>query len=572
MLSHTLVTFLLFILLTLAASVPLASYIARVFAHEKTWADIVMGRIEYGIALLAGPSMSRQQTWAGYLGSLLLLHFFGIAVLFGLLVVQDKLPFNPQGFAGVEPLLAFNIAVSFATNTDWQAYGGESTLSYFSQTVGLCVQNFLSAATGIAVAFALMRGFTRRESPLLGNFYADTVRAALYIILPLSLLFAVVFAVQGAPQNFMSYVQALPLEGGQQIIPQGPVASQVAVKLIGSNGGGFFAANSAHPYENPTALTALLSLVAMMLLPVSLVIAFGKLVGDKRQGWALFAAMTLLLVALAAATIGFERMPNPALHDLGIDMRPSAQNIGGNLEGKEARFGVGLSALWAAVTSTTANGSVNAAMDSLMPLASIPPLLGMLLGEVVFGGVGSGLCGMLLYVLLTVFIAGLMIGRTPEYLGKKIDLREVKLAVFAMLLYPACVLGLSALALMLPGGATAVGADGAHGLTQMIYAYASAAANNGSAFAGFNGDTPYQNISLAVAMLVGRLGILAPVLAIAGSLAAKRTVPSSVGTLPTHGPTFVFLLVGVIVMFGGLTYFPVLALGPVAEHLSLFVR
>ncbi|MDR3425709.1 MAG: potassium-transporting ATPase subunit KdpA [Alphaproteobacteria bacterium] len=565
MTGNALLQFVLFAIVTMALALPCAAYLARLFVKDS-------GVVERGIARMLGPQMARQQSWIGYAFSVLFFNFLGWAFLFLILLFQSHFPWNPQNFGDLPPHLAFNVATAFMTNTDWQSYGGETTLSYFSQMAGLTVQNYLSAATGLAVAFAVVRGFVRKEEPTLGNFYADVVRVTLYVLLPLALIFAVFLIGQGVPQNMLPYVQATTLEGGQQVIAQGPVASQIAIKMLGSNGGGFFAANAAHPYENPTPLSNFAQIVSILLLPIALVIAFGKMVGDKRQGWSLFASMTILFVILLALCGWAEQTAHPALAALNVDQKITDTNIGGNMEGKETRFGIFDSVLWTTATTATSNGSVNSMLDSYMPLGGLVALFNLLVGGVIYGGVGCGIYGILVYVLITVFIAGLMVGRTPEYLGKKIEANEIKLAVIAMFIYPLGVLGFGVLSLLLPQGAGSITAYGPHGLTQTIYAYASAAANNGSAFAGFNADTVYQNIMLGIVMLIGRFGVILPVLAIAGSLAAKKTIPASSGTFPTHGVMFVVLLTGVIVMFGGLTYFPALALGPVAEHLSLFAR
>jgi K+-transporting ATPase ATPase A chain len=572
MTGNVLLQFILFAFVTMALALPCAFYLARLFSGEKTWADIVFGPIERGIEKILGPQATREQNWIGYVFSVLLFNALGGLFLYLLLLFQSHLPWNPQHLGDISPALAFNIAVAFVTNTDWQSYGGETTLSYFSQMVGLTVQNYLSAATGLAVAFAVVRGFVRKENPTLGNFYADVVRVTLYVLLPMALIFALFLIWQGVPQNMLPYVQATTLEGGQQIIAQGPAASQTAIMMLGSNGGGFFSANAAHPYQNPTPLSNFVQMISIFLLPIALVLAFGRMVGDKRQGWALFASMTALFLLLLALCFYCEQTAHPGLAGLNIDQNVSDTNIGGNMEGKETRFGIFNSVLWTVAATATSNGSVNSMLDSYMPIGGLVPLFNMLVGEVIYGGVGCGLYGILVYVLITVFIAGLMVGRTPEYLGKKIEANEIKLAIIAMFLYPLCVLGFGVISLLTPQGAGSITAYGPHGLTQTIYAYASAAANNGSAFAGFNANTVFQNILLGIVMLIGRFGVILPVMAIAGSLASKKTVPASSGTFPTHGSMFVILLTGVIVVFGGLTYFPALALGPIAEHLSLFAR
>lgn len=557
---------------TLLLAFPCAVYVAKIFAGSPLFIDAVFAPIERLVTLLAGPQMTRPQKWWDYTVSVLVFNLMGAVLLFIILITQSSLPWNPQNLPNLSPDLAFNIAVSFVTNTNWQSYGGETTLSNFSQMVGPTVQNYLSAATGIAVAFAVIRGFIRKENPALGNFYADLVRVTLYIFLPLAILFALFLIFQGVPQNMLANVQASGLEGGQQIIAQGPVASQVAIKMLGSNGGGFFNANGAHPYENPTPLSNFVQMISILLLPVALVLAFGRMVGDKRQGQALFISMSILFLALLGLCVMTEMTAHPALTALGVDQHISPTNPGGNMEGKETRFGLFGSVMWSVATTATSNGSVNSMLDSTMPLSGLVPLFNMLVGEVIYGGVGCGLYGVLIYVLITVFIAGLMVGRTPEYLGKKIEAREIKFSVIAMFLYPVCVLGFGVISLLSPEGVKSITAVGPHGLTQTIYAYASAAANNGSAFAGFNANTLYQNIMMGMVMLIGRFGVIIPVLAIAGSLAAKKITPPSSGTFPTHGVMFITLLMGVIVMFGGLTYFPALALGPIAEHLSLFAH
>lgn len=565
-----LLQFFFFVVVTLALMFPLGDYMARVFSGEAAMAEKIVGPLERLIYRLIGVHPDEQHGWLHYAAAVLMFNALGAGVLFFILLYQGQLPFNPQHLPSLSVDLAFNIAAAFVTNTDWQSYSGETTLSAFSQMLGLTVQNFLSAATGFAVAVAVVRGFVRRENRHLGNFYVDVTRAALYILLPLSLIFAVFLIWQGVPENMQATVHVKTLEGAVQNIAQGPVASQIAIKELGSNGGGYFNANGAHPYENPTPLSNMFQLISIILLPMALIVAFGRMVGDRRQGWALLATMSALFIILFAFCYWAEAGGNPAFAKFNVDQVTSETNSGGNMEGKEVRFGIFNSALWATATTATSNGSVNAMHDSFTPLGSLVPLFNMLVGEVVYGGVGSGLYGILIYVLVTVFIAGLMVGRTPEYLGKKIEIHEIKLAVIAMFLYPACVLGFGVIALLTPAGSKSLSGIGPHGLTQMIYAYASAAGNNGSAFAGLNANTVFQNITLGVVMLIGRYGIIVPVLAIAGSVAGKKIIPASSGTFPTHGLMFIILLTGVIIMFGGLTYFPALALGPIAEHLSLF--
>lgn len=566
--THALLQFGLFIIVIGALSLPLGFYVAQIFSGKSVWIEKIVSPLERLICSLAGIS-DEQQTWQQYAGAVIVFNALGGAVLFLLLMHQDVLPWNPQNLPGISASLAFNIAVSFVTNTNWQSYGGETTLSYFSQMLGLTVQNFLSAATGIAVALAVVRGFVQRERPFLGNFYIDVTRIMLYVLLPLASIFAIFLLIQGVPQTLQPSIQITTLEGTNQTIATGPVASQIAIKMLGSNGGGYFNVNASHPYENPNPLSNFFQLISIFVLPVALVISFGRMVGDKRQGWALLTSMSVLFLALLALCYAVEATGNPAFASLGVDQTISNINSGGNMEGKEVRFGIFNSALWATATTATSNGSVIAMHDSFTPLAGLVMLFNMLVGEVIYGGVGCGLYGMLIYVILTVFIASLMVGRTPEYLGKKIEAYEVKLAIIAMLLYPVCVLGFGVIGLLSPAGAKSLTASGPHGLTQMLYAYASAAANNGSSFAGLNSNNVFQNIMLGIVMLIGRFGVIIPVLAIAGSLAEKKTTPASSGTLPTHGLMFILFLTGVIIMFDGLTYFPILALGPIAEHLSL---
>lgn len=550
---------LLFLALILAIAPFLGAYMARVFEGRVGF----LASAERAIYAACGTDAAEEQSWSRYLGAVLLFNLAGFALLFTLLLTQHWLPWNPAGMAPLDWDLAFNTAVSFVTNTNWQAYGGESTLSYFSQMAGLTVQNFVSAATGIAVAVAITRGIARRQARTLGNFTVDLTRGVLYILLPLSILVALALVWQGVPQNLAAYVDASTVEGAQQILAQGPAASQIAIKQLGTNGGGFFSVNSAHPYENPTPISNLIQMVAILALPAGLALTYGHMVGDKRQGWAIFAAMGVLFLAGLAVTYWAEMQGNPLLASLPVDQ------AAGNMEGKETRFGVVNSVLWAVSTTAASNGSVNAMHDSFTPLGGLVLLLNMQLGEIIYGGVGAGLYGMLLFVVLAVFIAGLMVGRTPEYLGKKIEAREVKLAVLGMLSMPVGILGFGALAAVLPVALASVQDAGPHGLSEILYAYSSATGNNGSAFAGFGADTPYQNVMLGLAMILGRYAFIAAMLAIAGSLAAKKITPPSAGSFPTHGPLFVGLLVGTILIVGGLTFFPVLALGPIAEHLAM---
>ncbi len=559
----------LFLALLVAAVPVLGGYMARVFTGEPVLLQPVVGPLERGIYRLAGINPGREQNWSAYATSLLAFNLLGALLLYGEVRLQGLLPFNPGGASGVSPALAFNIAASFVTNTNWQAYSGEQALSLLSQMLGVTVQNFLSAATGIALLMALIRGLTRRCSKTIGNFYVDVVRGTLYLLLPLSVVMALFLVWQGVPQTLVSPATVTTLEGPTQILPEGPVASQLAIKQLGSNGGGFYNANSAHPFENPTPLANLIQTWAILAIAAALTFTFGRMVGDQRQGWALFTVMAVLFSLGLAATWWCESQPNPLLAGLNLDQHASSLQAGGNMEGKEVRFGIAASALWATATTAASNGSVNAMHDSFTPLGGLVLMINMKLGEVIFGGVGAGLYGMLVFVIITVFIAGLMVGRTPEYLGKKIESREIKLAVLALLVVPVGVLGFGALSLVIPAGAAAISQPGPHGLSQLLYAYASAVGNNGSAFAGFGADSTYQETMIGVVVLLGRYLTMIPLLAIAGSLAAKKLVPPSAGTLPTHGPLFISLVMGVILIVGGLTFFPALALGPVVEHLAM---
>ena len=531
---------------------PLGAYMARIYTDRLTF----LAPVERVLYKLCGINQKREQHWTDYALACLAFNLVGVLVMYGIMRLQDMLPLNPAGQSAVPPDLALNTAVSFATNTNWQNYGGESTMSYLTQMMGMNVHNFTSAATGMAVLVALVRGFARKQASTLGNFYVDATRSILYVLLPLAMIMTVFLVWQGVPQNLDPYAQATTLEGAPQVIAQGPVASQIAIKQLGTNGGGFFNANSAHPYENPTAVTNLAESMALILLAAALVLTFGRMIGEERfgkaQGRALYAAMAVLLVA-------------------GIALAWWAEQSYGNLEGKEARFGIVDSVIWAAATTASSNGSVNAMHDSFTPLGGMVPLVNMMLGEVVFGGVGSGLHGMIVDVILAVFIAGLMVGRTPEYLGKKIEAREIKLAVLCLLVFPLPILVLGGLSLVLPVGLAGISAPGPHGLTQVLYAFTSTSANNGSAFGGLSGNTPYYNLTMAVAMLIGRFLVIIPTLAIAGAVAAKKIVPASGGTFPTHSGQFVGLLIAIILIIGGLTFFPVLALGPIAEHL-MFIQ
>ena len=553
----------LFVAIVIAITAPVGGHLAAIAEGRRTFLTPVLGPVETGLYRLGGIDPAREQSWVGYAVSMLASKVVGFLLLYALLLLQGWLPLNPAGQPAVSPDLAFNTATSFITNTNWQSYGGETTMSYFSQMAGLTVQNFVSAAAGIAIAMAFVRGFARRSASTIGNYWADLVRITLYVLLPCSVVIALVFVWQGVPQTLGPYVDATTLEGTKQTIALGPVASQEAIKMLGTNGGGFFNANSAHPFENPTALTNLIQLVAIFTLGAGLTSMFGRMVGDRRQGWAVFAAMGALFLVGVSIAYWSEAQGNPLLTAIGVD--PSL----GNMEGKEVRFGAALSALFATVTTDASCGAVNAMHESFLPLGGAVPLVNMMLGEIIYGGVGSGLYGFLLFAIVAVFVAGLMVGRTPEYLGKKIEAKEVKMTMLAILCLPLVMLGFTAVAVVLPGAVAGISASGPHGFTEALYAYVSGAANNGSAFAGLSANTPWWNTSLGFDMLIGRFFIIIPALAIAGSLAAKKTVPPSAGTFPTNGPLFVFLVAGVITIVGGLTFFPALALGPIVEHFAM---
>ncbi len=569
MVAGTIAQFTLYLILLAAATPLVGRYMAGVFSGGRNWLSPIMAPLEAALYRLCGIRADQEQHWTAYAGALVMFSLLGTVLLYGLLRLQALLPLNPAGLAPMSEHLAFNTAVSFVTNTNWQSYGGETSLSHFSQMIGLSVQNFASAAVGLAVAVALTRGFARRSAQSIGHFIVDVTRAVLYVLLPLCLIIALVHVWQGVPQNFAGPISATTLEGAQQAIAQGPVASQMAIKHLGTNGGGFFNANAAHPYENPTPLNNLVVLLSILLIPSALTNCFGHMVGNVRQGWALWAAMTLLFLAGFAIVCWQEAAGNPWLAQMGVGLNASDLSPGGNMEGKDLRFGITGSALFAVITTIASCGAVNAMHDSFSALGGMVPLLNIMLGEVIYGGVGAGLYGMLVFVMLTVFIAGLMVGRTPEYLGKKIEAREIKLAMLTVLVFPIGILAFGALAAVLPAGLAGVQDPGPHGLTEILYAYTSATGNNGSAFAGFTANTPYHNSMLAVAMLLGRFAVILPLLAVAGSLAAKKTIPVSSGTFPTDSGLFVGLLIGVILIVGGLTFFPVLALGPIAEHLAV---
>jgi len=588
----------IYVLSLLLLAKPLGTYMARVYQNETVGLNRWFAGVERFFYRVSGVNPEKEMNWVQYSIAVLVLNLLGLLVVYFLQRFQDVLPFNPQALPAVTPDSSFNTAISFISNTNWQGYSGEATMSYLTQMLGLTVQNFLSAATGMAVLVALIRGFSRRNSNTIGNFWVDMTRSTLYILLPLSLILALVLVGQGVVQTFSPY-QTVSLqetvsyqtpkldadgkpvtdadgkpvteamETRQQTLALGPAASQIAIKQLGTNGGGFFNVNSAHPYENPTPLSNFLEMLAILLIPAALCYTFGLMIGDIRQGWVMLTAMTIVFVALVAVTVPAEQNGNPALTTLGVDQIVSAQQPGGNMEGKEARFGVVNSALWAVVTTAASNGSVNSMHDSFTPIGGMVPMWLMQLGEVIYGGVGSGLYGMIIYALIAVFLAGLMIGRTPEYLGKKVEAFEVKMSGIVILIPPLMVLAGTAIALMTDAGKASIFNPGAHGFSEVLYAFSSAGNNNGSAFGGISANVPFYNFMLGMAMLFSRFWLIIPVLAIAGSFAAKKTVPAGPGTLSTHTPLFVMLLIGTVLMVGALTFVPALALGPVAEHLQM---
>jgi len=560
--SYDYLLILAFFVLVLLPAPWLGRFYYRVMEGERTWLTPVLGPVERACYRISGVDPKIEQNWKTYALALLVFNAAGFVLLFAILLFQNLLPLNPQKLPGMEWSLAFNTAMSFVTNTNWQSYSGEASLSYLSQMVGLTVQNFVSAATGIAVLVAFCRGIGRRSTQNLGNFWADMTRSTLYGLLPMCIVLALFLVWQGVPQTFSHYIDAVTLQGADQSIPLGPAASQIAIKQLGTNGGGFFGANSAHPFENPTAWTDLIELVAILLIPVALIFTFGHYVKDMRQSRAILACMMVLFLIGGATSLWAEYQPNPTLNI------PQVQQTA-PLEGKETRFGTTGTVLWMAATTSASNGSVNGMHDSLNPLSGMVALANMMVGEVIFGGVGAGMYGMLLNVLIAVFLAGLMIGRTPEYLGKKLQAREVKLLVATLVVMPVGVLVFAALAACLPGPMAAVSNPGAHGFSQLLYTYTSATANNGSAFGGFSGNTMFHNLLISLSMFLGRYGYIIPVLALAGSLAAKKTAPLGLNSFPTHGPLFVTLLSVTIVLVGLLTFLPSLALGPIAEHLSM---
>jgi len=579
MTSTGLLQIFLYFLILLALTKPVGIYMARLFEGERTFLHPVVRPLERLVYKLSGVDESNEQHWTHYAGSLLAFSLVGILLTYLIQRIQGMLPFNPQGFGGklITPDLAFNTAVSFGTNTNWQVYTPETTVSYFTQMVGLAVHNFTSAAAGIATAIAMVRGFSRRSANSIGNFWVDLTRATLYLLIPISIVAALVLVSQGCIQNFRAYDKIAALEGGAQTIAQGPTASQEAIKMLGTNGGGFFNANSAHPFENPTPLSNFFQILLIFVIPAGLTYTFGKMVKDTRQGWALFAAMSIVFLAGVFVVYPAEQSGNPNLTKLDVQNTATDTQPGGNMEGKEVRFGIPATALFAVITTDASCGAVNSMHDSYTPLGGLVPLVNIQLGEVIFGGVGAGLYGMLMYAILAVFLAGLMVGRTPEYLCKKIEQKEVKMAMLAMLILAASILLFSAGGIAAhfaknawinpPGPGTAnLANNGPHGLSEMLYAYTSATGNNGSAFGGFSGNTPFFNTSLGYAMLIGRFLMMIPLLAAAGSLARKKMVPVSAGTFPTHGALFVGWLVAVILIVGALTFFPALSLGPIVEH------
>ncbi len=559
----------LYCVIIIAITKPLGWYMARVFDGEKTFLSPVLRPIERAFYAIGGVDEKEDQHWVIYGVAMLAFSLAGFISLYVLMRLQAVLPYNPQRFPAVGEHLAFNTAMSFVTNTNWQSYVPETTVSYFVQMTGLTVHNFVSAATGIALAVALVRGFARRSAKAIGNFWVDLTRCTLYILLPISIVVGLFFVWQGMPQNLLSYTEAATLDGVKQMIAQGPVASQEVIKMMGTNGGGFFNANSAHPFENPNALTNLVQIILIFSLGAALTNMFGRMVGNQRQGWAVFAVMGLLFLAGVMVAYSAEAQANPAFAAFHIDQSVSPLQAGGNMEGKEVRYGIANSALFATITTDASCGAVNSMHDSFMPLGGMVPMINIMLGEIIFGGVGSGLYGMLLFAVIAVFVAGLMVGRTPEYLGKKIEAKEVKMAMLAILILPLSILGFTALAVVLPAGLAGPLNSGPHGYSEILYAYTSGTGNNGSAFAGISANTLFFNVTIGFAMLIGRFLMIVPMLAVAGSLAAKKIVPPSAGTFPTDTGLFVGLLIGVILIMGGLTYFPALALGPIVEHFAM---
>lgn len=550
---------------------PLGAYMAKVYQNERLALDPILGPVERFIYRLSGIDSRTEMTWKTYAVAMLVFNIIGLIFVYALQRLQGFLLLNPQGLGAVPPDSAWNTAVSFASNTNWQGYGGETTMSYLTQMLGMAVQNFVSAATGMAVLAALIRGITRHTTKEIGNFWVDMTRSVLYILFPLSLVLALVLVSQGVVQTLSEYKSVTSLQSGEtQLIAVGPAASQVAIKQLGTNGGGFFNANSSHPLENPTPFSNFLEMLSILLIPAALCYTFGKMVGDTRQGWALLTVMTIIFAALLSVAVWSEQGGNPMFAKLGVDQMQSAMNPGGNMEGKEVRFGIVNSALWATATTAASNGSVNSMHDSFMPLGGLVPMWLMQLGEIIYGGVGSGLYGMLAFVIIAVFVSGLMVGRTPEYLGKKIEAYEMKMASIVILIPVMLVLIGTAVALTTEAGRATIHNPSAHGFSEVLYAFSSAGNNNGSAFAGLGANTPFYNIALGIAMLIARYWLAIPVLAIAGSLANKKKVPASAGTLPTHTPLFIVWVIGVIIIVGALSFLPALALGPIVEHLMIF--
>ncbi|CDG81351.1 potassium-transporting ATPase subunit KdpA [Janthinobacterium agaricidamnosum] len=601
MTTQSILLLVVFLVVLLALAYPLGLYMAKVAGDGPLRGLGWLQKIENVLYRWSGMSADRAMNWKTYAIALVVFNTVGAFFVYALQRLQGFLPLNPQGLGTITPDSSFNTAVSFVANTNWQGYSGEQTMSYLTQMLGLACQNFFSAATGIAVIFALVRGFSARSSKSIGNFWVDLTRSTLYVLVPLSLVLSVIFMGEGVIQNFSAYKE-VPLldqvaystpktgadgqpvldQAGQpvmeaqvaktQVIAMGPVASQESIKMLGTNGGGFFNANSAHPFENPTVMSNFLQMLAIFIIPAGLCFTFGRMVGDMRQGWAVLAAMTLIFVVMTAAVMGAEQQASPGLQALGVDQNVTLLQSGGNMEGKETRFGISSSSLFAAITTAASCGAVNSMHDSYMPLGGMVPLLLMQFGEVVFGGVGTGLYGMLMFAILAVFIAGLMIGRTPEYLGKKIQAYEMKMVSLAILVTPALVLTGTAIAVMVDAGKAGVANPGAHGFSEILYAFSSAANNNGSAFAGLSANTPFYNIMLAIAMWFGRFAVIVPVLAVAGSLASKQRLSANAGTMPTHGAMFISLLIGVVILVGVLNYIPSVALGPIVEHLQLFTQ
>src|SRR5215472_2931716 len=559
----------LFGAIIIALTKPFGGYMTRVFAGERTLLSPVLRPLERTIYWLCGVEEKTEQHWTIYAAAVLIFSFVGFLALYALQRLQNVLPFNPQGLDAVSPDSSLNTSMSFVTNTNWQSYVPETTMSYLTQMAGLTVHNFVSAAAGIAIAIAVIRGFARRQAGTIGNFWVDLTRCTLYILLPIAVVVALVFVWQGMPQNLGAYVEATTLEGGKQLIAQGPVASQEVIKEFGTNGGGFFNANSSHPYEDPTPLTTFIEYILIFSIGAGLTNVLGRMVGGQRQGWALFAAMGILFLAGVSAAYWAESHGNPAFARFNVDTTQSALQAGGNMEGKEVRFGITESAMFATITTDTSCGAVNSMHDSFMPLGGMVPLVNILLGEIIFGGVGSGLYGMLAFAIVAMFVAGLMVGRTPEYLGKKLEAKEVKMTILALLCLPLSILGWTALATVVPAGLAGIANTGPHGFSEILYAYTEGTGNNGSAFGGLSANTMFYNLTIAFAMLIGRFIFVIPLLAVAGSLAQKKLLAPSAGTFPTNRSLFVGLLVGVVLIIGGLTFFPAISLGPVVEQVAM---